>query len=162
MSVCHSILPVSHSISDKSCLLVMQLYRTVRYSIVTSCRQLSISITADWKSDRCARCIGSTKRITSNGVRVRVGIGVENQKRRAYDLVKTAFRFLLRLRRLRSAFDLVKIRLSVSEAEAEELNQSRSVGTYIVISQCTQRWKYHTFRNWKEWEGCPTVGSVSL
>lgn len=92
MSVCHSILPVSHSISDKSCLLVMQLYRTVRYSIVTCCRKLSISITADWKSDRCARCIGSTKRITSNGVRVRVGIGVENQKRRAYDLVKTSLK----------------------------------------------------------------------
>ena len=31
-----------------------------------------------------------------------------NRKRRAYDLVKTAFRFRLRLRRLRSAYDLVK------------------------------------------------------
>ena len=36
---------------------------------------------------------------TSNGV----GIRTRNQKRKAYDLVKTAFRFLLRLRRLRSA-----------------------------------------------------------
>ena len=35
-----------------------------------------------------------------------------NQKRRAYDLVKTAFRFRSRLRRLRSAYDLVKTRLS--------------------------------------------------
>ena len=56
-----------------------------------------------------------------------------NQKRRAYDLVKTAFRFRLLLRRLRSAYDLVKTRLSESEAEAEELNQSQSVGTCIVI-----------------------------
>ena len=42
-----------------------------------------------------------------------------NQKRRAYDLVKTAFRFRLRLCRLRSAYDLVKTRCSDSEAEAE-------------------------------------------
>ena len=56
-----------------------------------------------------------------------------NQKRRAYDLVKTAFRFRLRLRRLRSAYDLVKTRLSESEAEAEEPNQLQSVGTCIVI-----------------------------
>ena len=55
------------------------------------------------------------------------------QKRRAYDLVKTAFQFRLRLRRLHSAYDLVKTRLSGSEAEAEELNQSQSVGTCIVI-----------------------------
>ena len=34
-----------------------------------------------------------------------------NQKRRAYDLVKTAFRFRLLLRRLRSAYDLVKTSL---------------------------------------------------
>ena len=52
-----------------------------------------------------------------------------NQKRRAYDLVKTAFRFRLRFRRLRSAYDLVKTRLSESEAQVEELNQSQSVGT---------------------------------
>ena len=51
-----------------------------------------------------------------------------NQKRRAYDLVKTASEF-----RLRSAFDLVKTRLSESEAEAEELNQSQSVGTCVLI-----------------------------
>ena len=56
-----------------------------------------------------------------------------NQKRRAYDLVKKVFRFRLRLRRLRSAYDLVKTRLSESEAEAEELNQLQSVGTSIVI-----------------------------
>ena len=47
--------------------------------------------------------------------------------------MKTAFRFRLRLRRLRSAYDLVKTRLSESEAEAKELNQSQSVGTCIVI-----------------------------
>ena len=35
-------------------------------------------------------------------------------------MVKTAFWFRLRLRRLRSAYDLVKTRLSESEAEAEE------------------------------------------
>ena len=56
-----------------------------------------------------------------------------NQNRRAYDLVKKVFRFRLRLRRLRSAYDLVKTRLSESEAGAEELNQSQSVGTCIVI-----------------------------
>ena len=47
--------------------------------------------------------------------------------------MKTAFRFRLRLRRLRSAYDLVKTRLWGSEAEAEELNQSQSVGMCIVI-----------------------------
>ena len=56
-----------------------------------------------------------------------------NQKRRAYDVVRTAFRFCLRLRSLRSANDLAKTRLSESEAEAEELNRSKSVGTCIVI-----------------------------
>ena len=56
-----------------------------------------------------------------------------NQKRRAYDLVKIALLFRLRLRRLRSAYDLVKTRLSESEAEAEEPKQSQSVGTCIVI-----------------------------
>ena len=56
------------------------------------------------------------------------------QKRRAYDLVKTAFRFRSRLRRLRSAYDLVKTSLSESEAEAEQRNQSQSVGTCIVIA----------------------------
>ena len=55
------------------------------------------------------------------------------QKRRAYNLVKTAFRFRLRLRRLHSTYDLVNTRLSESEAEAEELNQSQSVGMCIVI-----------------------------
>ena len=50
----------------------------------------------------------------------------------AYDLVKTAF-LRLRLQRERSAYDLVKTRLSESEAEVEELNQSQSVGTCIVI-----------------------------
>ena len=50
--------------------------------------------------------------------------------RRAYDSVKTVFRF-----RLSSAYDLVKTRLSESEAEAdaEERNQSQSVGKCIVI-----------------------------
>ena len=51
-----------------------------------------------------------------------------NQKRRAYDLVKTGFRF-----RLRSAYDVVKTRLSESEAEAGEPNQSQSVRTCIGI-----------------------------
>ena len=62
-----------------------------------------------------------------------VGSRSRNQKRRAYDLVKTAFRFRLRLRRLRSAYDLAKTRLSESSADAETLNQSQSVGTSIVI-----------------------------
>ena len=48
--------------------------------------------------------------------------------------MKTAFRFRLRLRRLRSAYDLVKTRLSESEAGVEERNQSQSVGTCIVIA----------------------------
>ena len=56
-----------------------------------------------------------------------------NQKHRIYDPVKTAFRFRLRLCFLRSAFDLVKTRLSESEAEREDLNQSQSVGTCTVI-----------------------------
>ena len=67
-----------------------------------------------------------------------------NQKRRAYDLVKTAFRFHLRLRCLRSTYDLVKTRLSESEAEAEEPNQLQSVGTCIVIgvvSGVGRKWK---------------------
>ena len=56
-----------------------------------------------------------------------------NQKRGACDLVKKAFRFRLRFRRLRFSYDLVKTRLSESEAQVEELNQSQSVGTWIVI-----------------------------
>ena len=51
----------------------------------------------------------------------------------AYDLVKTAFRFRLQLRRIRSAYDKVNSRLSESEAEAEKRNQSQSVGTCTVI-----------------------------
>ena len=48
------------------------------------------------------------------------GLGVVgNQKRKAYDLLKTAFRFRLGLRRLCSAYYLVKTRLSESEAEVE-------------------------------------------
>ena len=46
------------------------------------------------------------------------------KKRRAYDLVKTTFRFRLGLRCLHAAYDLVKTRLSESEPEAEKLNQS--------------------------------------
>ena len=58
-----------------------------------------------------------------------------NRKRRAYDLVKTAFRLHLRLRPVRFAYGIVKtVRFSESEAEAaEELNQSQTVGTCIVI-----------------------------
>ena len=56
---------------------------------------------------------------TSEGSRSRS----RNQRRRAYDLVKTAFRFRLRFSRLRSAHDLVKTRLSESKGEAEEANQ---------------------------------------
>ena len=52
-----------------------------------------------------------------------------NRKRRAYDLVKKAFWFRLRLHRLRSAYDLTKTRLS----ESEELNQSQNVRTCVVI-----------------------------
>ena len=44
------------------------------------------------------------------------------QKRRAYDLVKTAFRFRLRFHRLRSAYDLVKTRFSELEAETKPGN----------------------------------------
>ena len=47
--------------------------------------------------------------------------------------MKTAVRFRLRLRRLRSTYDPVKTRLSELEAEAEEPNQSQSVGAYILI-----------------------------
>jgi len=55
------------------------------------------------------------------------------QSHRAYDLVKTAFRFCLRLRHLCSSYGLEKTRLSESEAEAEEQNQSQSVETCIAI-----------------------------
>ena len=44
--------------------------------------------------------------ITNDGV----GVVIRNVKR--YVLVKTAFRFRLRLRRLRSSYDLVKTKLS--------------------------------------------------
>ena len=71
----------------------------------------------------------SLRVFTSDGVGVRVVI----RRERAYDLVKIAFQFRLRFHRLRSASDLVKTRLSASEAEAEEPNQSQSVGTCIVI-----------------------------
>ena len=52
-----------------------------------------------------------------------------NQKRRAYDLVKTAFGFRLGFVPLmiRSAYGLVKTRLSESEAEADERDESQSV-----------------------------------
>ena len=40
--------------------------------------------------------------------------------------MKTAFRYRLRHRRLRSAYDLLKTRLSESEAEAENLNLNQS------------------------------------
>ena len=52
---------------------------------------------------------------TSDGVRVRVVI----RRVEAYDVVKTAVQFCLRLQCLRSAYDLVKTRLSEWEAEAE-------------------------------------------
>ena len=47
--------------------------------------------------------------------------------------MKTAFWFCLGLRRLHSAYDLVKTKFSESEAEVEEPNQSQSVGMCIVI-----------------------------
>ena len=50
----------------------------------------------------------------------------------AYDLVKTAF-LRLRLQRERSAYDLVKTRLSESGEEVEELNQTQNVGMCIMI-----------------------------
>ena len=56
-----------------------------------------------------------------------------NQKCRAHDLMKTAFQFRLWLCCLRSAYDLVKTKLLEVEVEAEDLNQSQSVGTCIVI-----------------------------
>ena len=56
-------------------------------------------------------------------LRCKRSLKVEQQKNRwkpkADGLVKTTFRFCLRLRRLRSSYDLVKTRLSESEAEAE-------------------------------------------
>ena len=63
---------------------------------------------------------------TSDGVVVRVVI-------KSVNLVKTAFRFCLRLRHLRSSYDLVKTRLSELKAEAEVRNQSQSMETCIVI-----------------------------
>ena len=53
-----------------------------------------------------------TSSLTSDGVRVRVGVIIRN---------------------VASAYDLVKTRSSESEAEAKELNQSQSVGMCIVI-----------------------------
>ena len=53
------------------------------------------------------------------------------RSRSCYDPMKTAFGFCWF--RLRFAYDLVKTRLSESEAEPEELSQSQSMGTYIVI-----------------------------
>ena len=55
------------------------------------------------------------------------------QKLRANGLVKTAFQFRLRLCHLQSAYDVVATRWSESEADAEELNQSQSMATCIVI-----------------------------
>ena len=82
-----------------------------------------------------ARCVSLIKMsvlrlvFTSDGVGVRVVIS----RLGAYDLVKTAFRLRLQLCLLRSAYHLVKTRLLESEAEAEELNQSQSMGMCIVI-----------------------------
>ena len=61
-----------------------------------------------------------------------------NQKRRAYDLVKTAFRFRLLLRRLRSAYDLVKTRLS--ESIWFSLDHKRNVSDGVV-SVVGRKWK---------------------
>ena len=86
-----------------------------------------------------ARCKIGCPNFLSSNISLKAGFHLRrslsrsrNQKRRAYDLVKTAYRFGLRLRRLRSDYDLVKTRLSWSEAEAEELSQSQSVTTCIV------------------------------
>ena len=57
----------------------------------------------------------------------------------AYDLVKTAFRFRLRLQRERSAYDLVKTRLSESEEEVEELNQTQSVTIWFSLDHKRNR-----------------------
>ena len=82
-----------------------------------------------------ARCVSLIKMsilrlvFMSNGV----GVRVITRSVRAYDLVKTAFWLRLRLCLLRSTYDLVKTRLLESEAEAEELNQSQSMGMCIVI-----------------------------
>ena len=47
--------------------------------------------------------------------------------------MKTAFQFPLRLFRLRSAYDLVKTRLSESEAEEQAEEEEQSVGMRILI-----------------------------
>ena len=52
---------------------------------------------------------------TSDGL----GVVVVIRSVKTYDLLKTAFRFRLGLRRLRTAYYLVKTRLSKSEAEVE-------------------------------------------
>ena len=65
------------------------------------------------------------------------------QKRIGYGLVKTAFWFCLRLCCLRSAYDVVTSRWFELEAEAEELNQSQSMGTYIVIGSSFRYYFLH-------------------
>ena len=70
---------------------------------------------------------------TSDGV----GVGVVIRGVERYDPLKTAFWFFwffwFRLRHCRLFYDQVKAGSSESQAEAEELNQSQSVGTCIVI-----------------------------
>ena len=61
------------------------------------------------------------------------GVRVEIRSMGLNDLVKTAFWFLWFRLRLRRFDDQVKRTLSESQAEAEELNQSQSVGTSLVI-----------------------------
>ena len=57
-----------------------------------------------------------------------------NQKRIAYDLVKTVFRFRLQLSCLHSAYDLVKTRLSESKAEAEgQTNHNAPSHTLLLV-----------------------------
>ena len=82
-----------------------------------------------------ARCVSLTKMSILRLVFTKDGVGVRVVIRRvgAYDLVKTAFRLRLQLCLLRSTYHLVKTRLLESEAEAEELNQSQSMGMCIVI-----------------------------
>ena len=62
------------------------------------------------------------------------GVRVEIRSMGLNDLVKTAFWFLWFRLRLRRFDDQVKRTLSESQAEAEELNQSQSAETSIMIS----------------------------
>ena len=71
---------------------------------------------------------------TGNGFGFGFGVGVVIRSVTLYDLVKTGLCFFwFRLRHCRLFYDQVKAGSSESQVEAEELNQSQSVETCIVI-----------------------------